>query len=406
MGFTSMNDFINEVSNNNKFFRLDWQKIVPYTLAAGCVYDLAMFEGYPCKYWHGNMLKNGALNGSSNEWDTLPTGWAYNALGTVVKTAGSANSLTQTSTITLTNSTPYSTAFTISGSPASSLTPNIGGTAGTARSAAGTYRETITTPASTSQVFGISATASGAGTVDDLQLQEALRFMAYTDYTEGAMYHGGNTTPDTKHIINIGAWTNTATGYASTLYLIDVLGVYPIINLATTSLQTFDNTITLPRYVTGDGVRAYLVINEAAGSTASNFTINYTNQSGVSGRSLGAAAVSIASSTVARVSHSGSASGCYNPFLPLQDGDTGIRSVESIQFATANSAGTATLVLCRPITHIPIINQYMASERDLINQIPSMPRVYDGAYLNILYYAGQAAVAATSLQGYLDFAWS
>jgi hypothetical protein len=48
----------------------------------------------------------------------------------------------------------------------------------------------------------------------------------------------------------------------------------------------------------------------------------------------------------------------------------------------------------------------VAAERDLVNQLPSMPRIFDGACLVWLIYAGAAIPNNTSYFGHLDFGWS
>jgi len=47
----------------------------------------------------------------------------------------------------------------------------------------------------------------------------------------------------------------------------------------------------------------------------------------------------------------------------------------------------------------------VAAERDLVNQIPSLPRIYDGANLQILLYAGANTPVNSSFYGHLDFAY-
>ena len=47
----------------------------------------------------------------------------------------------------------------------------------------------------------------------------------------------------------------------------------------------------------------------------------------------------------------------------------------------------------------------VAAERDLVNQLPSMPRIYDGANLQWMMYAGAATPANSAIYGAMDFAW-
>ena len=161
--------------------------------------------------------------------------------------------------------------------------------------------------------------------------------------------HSGNVSPDTKHIMNVSAITAVATGVPAQLMLVDLQGYYPGINMNVATSQTLVGTPTL-RYANGAGVRAYLVTNTTTGATAHNLSVSYTNQAGTSGRTLPVAVSCTASSIAPHISHSGTAANNYGPFLPLDSGDTGIRSVQSVQLSAASGAGTASLVLARPLS--------------------------------------------------------
>ena len=54
---------------------------------------------------------------------------------------------------------------------------------------------------------------------------------------------------------------------------------------------------------------------------------------------------------------------------------------------------------------IPLTTVSVASERDFLNQIPSLPQIKDGACLTWLYFAGAATAASTNIYGSLDMAW-
>lgn len=173
----------------------------------------------------------------------------------------------------------------------------------------------------------------------------------------------------------------------------------------------------LPRYTNGEGVRAYIVsagtsysggqLTGTVGAVAHNFSISYSNQSNNSGNSLPVTVSATVSAANGAITHAGVAANNYGPFLPLAQGDYGIRSVETFQLSAAS--GTANtfyhLVLCRPITQIPITTVSVASERDLVNQLPSMPRVYDDANLGLIVYTGAAFAAAGILIGSAEFGW-
>ena len=69
------------------------------------------------------------------------------------------------------------------------------------------------------------------------------------------------------------------------------------------------------------------------------------------------------------------------------------------------ASGEAAVVLCKPLLTIPIGTAGVAGERDLLNQLPSLPRVYDGANLQWLFFAGATLAAPVQMYGYLDLAW-
>lgn len=217
--------------------------------------------------------------------------------------------------------------------------------------------------------------------------------------------HGGNVSPDTKHGLNVSAVTGVATGVPGVLMLVDMQGYYPGISMNVATAQTLTGT-PAPRYANGAGVRAFLVITATSGATAHNISMSYTNQAGTSGRTLPVTVAGTASAIVPHITHSGTAANNYGPFLPLASGDTGVQSVQSVQLSAASGAGTAALVLARPLLTLPLTTSGVAAERDLLNQLPSLPRVQDGACLTWLYFAGAATAANTNFYGSLEVAWS
>lgn len=406
MGFSSLNDFLSEISANGKFFRADFMQSsggAAYTAARW--YDFSIFDGSPPTSVHGDYVTNGGFWGSAVGWTLGSAQWAYTpATGLVTRTVGGSQDTISQNTNCV-NGTTYSVAYTIgSVSGSGNIQISLGGTAGTLRTANGTYRENIVCGATAGAPVTITVDAARGCTIDNVSVIEELAFFPYTDH---GLYHGGNVSTDTKHLVNFGAWCNAATGAPSVLMLVDMLGVYPRINLNTSSLQTLINTATLPRYTSGAGVRAFVMASEAPGATGVYFNMSYTNPVPTSGRGLGAAVAFVGSAIAGHILHSGAAALSYfGPFLPLAAGDTGVKSVESVQLSAAmTTGGIGNLVLCRPIASIPITTAFVASERDLMNQLPSLPKIEDGASLFFLLFAGAAVAANTQFQGYCDFAW-
>lgn len=240
-----------------------------------------------------------------------------------------------------------------------------------------------------------------------------LAFQATNDSTATAagIQHGGNVGGGTgyKHIINASAFSASATTMPAVLMLVDMLGFYPITTVTTTGAQTLNNTVTLPRYTDGAGVQAILVPSTVMGAGTPTCTLTYTNSAGTASRttpSTPALPLINATAPVSQVAYSGTGAGKYGPFLPLANGDAGIRSVQSVNFSATMTSGVMNLILVKPLLTLPMTTIGVAAERDLLNQVPSLPKVYDGANLQWMLYAGAATPVSSPFYGHLDFAWS
>lgn len=228
----------------------------------------------------------------------------------------------------------------------------------------------------------------------------ALNAQIPTQATTGALWHGGDVAALTKHLVTAMANSAAATFVPGLLTLVDLCMYYPGINANLATSQTLVNGAALTRYTSGDGLVAWPTVTTALGATASNLSMSYTDHAGNAGNSLGMVVPATASQIVA-----GLVNATVGPFLPLAAGDRGLRSVQSVQMSAAMGAGAFALCVGKRLLDIPIGVAGYAAERDLVNQLPSLEQVVDGACPVWLFQAG-AAVAATSLvHGKVRFAW-
>ncbi len=206
------------------------------------------------------------------------------------------------------------------------------------------------------------------------------------------------------YLIRTGATTATV---AASLTLA-VAGTFIDITDAGTGTHTLTIQMRNPN---GVGCEAAFVVQTAPATGGPNLTASsYTNTAGTAGRAFqgsptnGAAADAYAT----RITHSGNAAGRYGPFLPKQGGDTGIRSIESFTWSGGTAyTGSGVVALCvmRPILDIMLPATGALSERDLVNQIMSMPKILDGACLGWLMFSTGATTNNSPLTTTLDFAW-
>lgn len=236
-----------------------------------------------------------------------------------------------------------------------------------------------------------------------------LTFQALTDATTNAsgIMHGGAVSTATKHILNASAYSAALTTAPCILMLVDMLAFFPITTVTTTGAQTLLGTQTLPRYANGKGVQAYLVPSTIMGAGTPTCQLSYTNPSSTSGRLTPTTLPTLnATAPVGSIPYSGTGAGKYGPFMPLAAGDNGILSTQTINFNATMTSGVMNLVLCKPLLTLPITTVGVAAERDLVNQLPSLPQVYDGACLNWLMYAGANTPVNSAFYGQIQFGWN
>ncbi len=197
-----------------------------------------------------------------------------------------------------------------------------------------------------------------------------------TGATTGALHFTNPTGPDILQLLALNAASSVAAG---TLLMVDRLLDYATISCTSTSLQTMDNTVTLPRYTTGAGVQMFAEVTTGLGATPQTMTIIYVDQDGNTGATTTLAPT--ASAAANRIPQTGF-------FIPLAAGDTGVRSITSVQFGGSMGAGALALALVRPIIDIPIQVASMAVERNAVLHTPRLFQVIDDAALSFLLFAG------------------
>ena len=225
--------------------------------------------------------------------------------------------------------------------------------------------------------------------------------MSYSD--EQGLNHGRNVSPLTKHLKRVTVMTSTATALPMPMILCDYLFYYPFIDEGTTDAQSLDNTQTLTRYTDGEGVQV-MAVSVAGRTGGQTFQFSYTNSDGVAGRTSQTVrenAVSVNGSIVTSDRANANARG---PFIPLQDGDTGVRSIESVTMNGAD-VGLFALVLVKPLAQLSLRGIDAPVEVNYLLDFGQLPRIVDDAYLNLLACPA-GSLAATALHGDLTVVWN
>lgn len=225
--------------------------------------------------------------------------------------------------------------------------------------------------------------------------------------TDGGIRHGGNVSPSTKHVRELLLFSATA-GASNTLCLLcDYLLYYPFCSEdGVGEVQTMDNAITLSRYTSGEGVRIMPVVQNPHALAGAEFQVGYTNSRGVAGHITSPARIGVANVAGGLLSADSNGVGRFAPFLPLQTGDTGVRSIEDVTINTIGDVGTFALVLVKPLMTIALKGVDAAVEVDaFMHQGGTAPVIQDDAYLNLVARCA-GSLSAAQLLGTLTTTWS
>lgn len=171
------------------------------------------------------------------------------------------------------------------------------------------------------------------------------------------------------------------------MLLIDILNISGGLDGTVTTAQTTNlPTAALTRYTSGEGVCIAIPQFAAVGSTATTLSVSYTNQDGTSGR---------VSPTIA---FSGGNNGLISR-LPLQAGDTGVRSVESVTLAgSTGSAGNFGVMLYKPLAMLFPNDTEQMNVFDCVStgkMVGQFNEVLDDACLSLIHYQYAASPVIT-----------
>ena len=238
------------------------------------------------------------------------------------------------------------------------------------------------------------------------------------DYSSGTKVQFSNTGGSLPGNLSVSTdyWITRAsatTAHVSTSYANYIAGTF----VAYSSAGSGTNTMTCfnARYANGAGCQAFFVVQTAptAGGptlSASAYDSTTTATPGTGTRAFQGSVVmnAAANAYAGRIIHSGNAAGNYGPFLPLQGSDLGIGRINSFTLSAGTAytgSGVLALCICKPIIDIALPVTGMWCERDLRNQLPSMPQIQDGACLAWLLFGTGATTTASPFNSTLDFAW-
>jgi hypothetical protein len=262
------------------------------------------------------------------------------------------------------------------------------------------FRKAISATTATGVWMDLSMT--GGGPPPNYYASTPLVWGTLKQSTDRGLYHGGNVSPASKHLKSLLiASSVVTTACPSTFVLCDYLGYYPFVDMVG-SVDLSGSGLT--RYTDGIGVQIM-----AGGGT---FSLRYTSPAGAGRVSQTMKCnTSTVNGAIVTTMPVQTATFSSSPFIGLQAGDTGVKSIEGIDWVIED-VGLITLVLVKPIAQISLepnsgaTTVYSPSEKDFaIDAVGTLPVIKDDAYLNFIAHpAGTFATAA--IYGMIETIWS
>ena len=388
-GFASRDQIIN-AQTNGQTWRADWSKNMNPTAAAVANEWHTLFRGNgnpgpDAIFDAGTNLTFQAVKDTTTSASSIPHGgnvqptyYKYLLSGSAVSAAATA----QPSVLTLIDVVGFYRVTTVTTTTAQATTNTLG------------QSDTFTADAGTDVCTWTSTTNIPSNILTGTRVR----------LTTTTTLPGGLATATDYYVIKLSDTTfSLATSYANA-----VAGT--AINITDAGTGTHTVTWLLPRYTNGAGLNA-IFFNPAAtalGAATPNLSLGYTNSSQVASRAT--PTVLPVGKTAASNSHilytGATGAGKYNFAVPRQSGDSGIAEINTIQNSTSYVSGSYTVALYKELARFPITTLGVAAERDFLNQLPSLPRVYDGAALYFLVGSGAATPVNSAFSGHLDFIYN
>lgn len=223
--------------------------------------------------------------------------------------------------------------------------------------------------------------------------------------TDGGFNHGPDVSPSYKYANRFLILSNSATGLPMPFILCDYLLYYPFVDTGTNDEQLMTNSVTLPRWVDGKGVQMMAVSVAPNSGTLPTFTVSYTNSDGVAGRTSQTQQMNAAIANGSILTSSVGSAISSGPFIGLQSGDTGVRSVESVKFPATTDVGLFALVLVKPLLTSALLEQTAPVEVVGLSNQSQLPRIYDDAFLGLIALP-RGSLSGVGFYGEIETVWN
>lgn len=248
------------------------------------------------------------------------------------------------------------------------------------------------------------ATFSSGQPAYDARVGVASKFTPAIAQGNDAIYLPPINSGEHRHLISGLMRSAQGGGYTGveTVILFDLLGYYPLLDGDSTDTQSMDNSLTLPRYQTGDGVSAVIINHIAPALQNGVANITVTDSLGIQRTST----VGLLNNGVNLVcSNFGNVASASSAFAMSLNAPTGVRSIDSITYTTP-PGGLHVIYLVKPIATFVLGDNLLATEKNFISHNSfNAPRIFDGAWLSWASTITPGTARSISWWGDFTFAW-
>lgn len=218
------------------------------------------------------------------------------------------------------------------------------------------------------------------------------------------IFHGDDVASGSKFINKMAICCTATNNAIGNYFLCDYVMYYPFIDGDTSDEQLLDNTFTLPRYETGEGLFPIMVVMNS-NSVTGTFTFNYTDSDGNAKTSpLNTVSPNAGALSSGCIATSNPTASPGIPHLMLAGGERGVRSIQSVTF-TGLSGGLFAIVLVKKLAVITITETAAATEKEFITGNAGMPEIKNGAFLGLVS-STNGSIAGQTLIGNINYIWS
>ena len=144
------------------------------------------------------------------------------------------------------------------------------------------------------------------------------------------------------------------------------------------------------RLATGEGAQILCIVTGALSAAANVFNLTYTNQAGAGSKTT-QNVTTVASAVVLRTPYAS-----YT-WVPLADGDTGVRSIEGWTLVSGTATGNINIILVKPLSYITQLLYYTEPELDYAVMLSGMQKIHNSACL-CMAQTGSISTTASAFQ--------